>query len=155
MVFPFKKKREQKSEHTVTIYSDVLTNAGDDPYGVMEIYSHKLNSLFEGLSIISDTSSRKSFKNDKSNVSIWIHDRTIGIEIEGANTGYWNTSEEEDLDIYFWFAVGALRNGIRYRKPLIGLEQAWIYSEENRAWAVVPKNIQSYYFFDLKEKYPD
>jgi hypothetical protein len=155
MMFTLRKNRKQKTDDTVSIYSDVLTNAGDNPHGVMEIYSDKLNSLFDHLDIEGETTSRKSFINDKSKVSIWIHGRTIGIEIEGANTSYWNTSEEEDLDIYFWFAVGALRNGIRYRKPLIGLEQAWIYSEENRVWAVVPKNIKAYYFFNLKEKYPD
>jgi hypothetical protein len=155
MIFPFINKQKLKSNSTVSIYSDVLTNPGDDPYDVMGTYTNKFHSIFSDLSVISSTNTHKSFENDKTKVSIWIHGRTIGIEIEGANTAYWNTSEDKDLDIYFWFAVGALRNGIRYRKPFIGLEQAWIYSDENRAWAVIPKNVRSYYFFDLKVKYPD
>jgi hypothetical protein len=141
-----------------------LTNDSDNPVKIAKIYVSKVHSLFTGVkesrSEIDNNQGlgdfiRITLTNSKGSFTIWYDNLTIGIAIEGADTGYWNTSEEENIDDYFWFAIGVLRNGIKYRKPLIGFQQAWIFSGENNKWAVVPKNRHAYGYTKIRDKFPE
>lgn len=140
---------------------DIKTGDGKKPEEIAEEYVKKIRSLFTDVQEKRSSSkhnsdfSEISLKNKKGAISIWYDRYAIGITIEGADTGHWNTSEDDDVDIYFWFAVGVLRNGIRYRKPLIGFQQAWIYSDENKIWAVVPKKYHAYGYTKFKDKFPN
>jgi len=143
---------------------DRLTNDSDKPAVIARIYVSKIHSLFtdvqESRSEIDNNEDLSEFiritlTNSKGSFTIWYDNLTIGIAIEGADTGYWSTSEEVNIDNYFWFAVGVLRNGIRYRKPLIGFQQAWIFSDEMNVWAVVPKSYHSYGYTKLRNKFPE
>lgn len=139
---------------------NTLSQDGDKPEKIADVYVRKVHSLFDNVretrAESEDDSSKYgiTFTNDKGSFTIWLGELTIGIAVEGADTGYWNTSEEENIDIYFWFAIGVLRHGIRYRKPLIGIHQAWIYSDENKSWAVVPKKYHAYGYTKFRDKFP-
>ncbi len=137
---------------------NILTSEDDKPKEVAELYSQKIRSLFPDVNENSLGSEPENdyheitFKNHKGGFNIWYDKYGVGIDVIGADAGYWNTSENDNIDIYFWFGVGVLRNGIRYRKPFIGLHQAWIYSDENKKWAVVPKKYHAYGYTKIVDK---
>lgn len=138
-----------------------LTNKEDSPENIAKIYAEKIKSLFPEISIIKKQNAKSKIKisyyemqSAKGNASIYWSDNLVGLEIPGADTGYWHTAEEETIDMLFWFVVGALRNGIKYHQPTIGFKQAWIYSDEYKAWAVVPKNNHGYGYTKTRKVFP-
>ena len=48
----------------------------------------------------------------------------VGLEIEGVDTGYWHTAEEENLDYHMKLARAALKGEIEYSKsPILRLPE--------------------------------
>jgi len=140
---------------------DRLTDKADSPEIIANIYVDKIKSLFPEINIIKKQDQKSKIKlnyyemrSTKGNASIYWNDSFVGLEVPGADTGYWNTAEEETIDVLFWFVVGALRNGVKYRRPIIGFKQAWIYSDEYKIWAVVPKNNHGYGYTKTRKVFP-
>lgn len=157
MFFP--KTRPLPSVGSSTVDPVNLTVQGDSLENILKIYTSKLYELFENDLNESITESSKSFNSvtystSNGSFSLWCSNNIIGIDIDGADTGYWHNDEYESIDVLFWYAVGVLRSGIRYRKPLIGLEQAWIFSNENKSWAIVPKKYHFYGYTKFTKKSP-
>lgn len=84
----------------------------------------------------------------KATVDIWWEDDFLGIELrdkdEKLDTGFWHTGESEDLDLFFWYAVSALREGIIYKLNFFGRKIGWIYSKEMSIWMGVSCNFEKY-----------
>ncbi|RYF28920.1 MAG: hypothetical protein EOO17_03470 [Chloroflexi bacterium] len=84
----------------------------------------------------------------------------VMIQLEGADkrldTGYWHTDEEINIDIYFWYAVAALRSGITYKRNIFGRFIGWAYSKEMSIWMGVStdsdKHFSSYVKYARKIK---
>ena len=85
---------------------------------------------------VDESASTITLSTDVGKVYIWCHGPTVGFDVEGADTGYWNTSEHDVIDEYFWVAIGVLRKGVTYFKSPIGFEQAWMYCDEAKLWVV-------------------
>jgi len=79
-----------------------------------------------------------SFETKVANVELWSYRGMLGISLTGRDerldTGFWHTDEHRDIDIYFWYAVGALREGVKYKKNIFGRDFGWVYSEEMSIW---------------------
>lgn len=60
------------------------------------------------------------------------------------DTGMWHTDEERNIDIFFWYAVAALRNGIIYKENLTGRRIGWVYSNEMSIWMGVSTESDRY-----------
>jgi hypothetical protein len=136
-----------------------LTVDGDSLENILKIYTNKFHELFGGDLSEKVTEDKEGFNSfeyatSKGSVSLWHHRNLIGINIEGADTSYWNNGEYDSLDDLFWSAVGVLRNGIKYRKPLIGFNEAWVFSDELNKWVVVPKVKHSYGYTKFLSKSP-
>ena len=140
--------------------SPSLTVKGDSLENILKIYTNKFQELFGSdlkEKIIEDKEGFNSFDyaTSRGSVSLWHHRNLIGISIDGADTGLWNNAEYDSLDDLFWSSVGVLRNGIKYRKPLIGFNQAWIFADELNKWVVVPKVEHSYGYTKFISKPPE
>ncbi len=157
-----RRKSAVYSNKPTELESTQLTTYKDSPDVIVKIYRNKLRELF-GNELTEETTNKKDSVNSSKYVtskgcfSLYYSDgyTLIGIDIDGADTGYWHNDEYDSLDVLFWYAVGVLRNGVRYRKPLIGVEQAWIYSDENESWAVVPSKEHNYGYTKFVKKSPN
>ncbi len=107
----------------------------DDYEVVMKIYKSEFLKFKElNATITSDENDEMTIKNENAQVSLWSHGDTVGISIAKVDSDVWHTDEEGNIDLYFWIAIGALREGVIFTKSIFGNKQAWIYSKEMDIW---------------------
>lgn len=99
-------------------------------------YIHKIGQLVPDVTVTKqkDTFLLRSKAADRKAVEMYFDHSLLGIDIDGLQTGYWNTAEVEDLDFYFWVAVGFLRNGALVTRTIFGRKRYWIKLDELRVW---------------------
>ncbi|HEU5187801.1 MAG TPA: hypothetical protein VFT87_04850 [Candidatus Saccharimonadales bacterium] len=61
------------------------------------------------------------------------------ITIEGLNCYEWDIGSAENIDLYFWLAIGALRNGVYTSRSKFGRLGYWVKCDELGTWARVQK----------------
>lgn len=107
----------------------------DDYEVVMEIYKNEFLKFKElNATIIDNEDDEMTIKNDNAQVSLWSNSGVVGISIAKVDSGMWHTDEEGNIDLYFWIAIGALREGMIFTKSIFGNKQAWIRSKEMDIW---------------------
>lgn len=117
---------------------------------LQEIQKHK--DL--GLEKIREMDSGVTFKNNKTRIEIWRHDDCVGINLSRVDSGMWHTDEEGNIDLYFWLAVGAAREGMIMTKSIFGNKQAWIHSKEMNCWLKCSAQDGSYSYVDTRRNGP-
>lgn len=118
-----------------------------------QLYCKAFSKALPGLKI-SQKKEQTTLSKNKTLVTLSLADDAVYIEIEGLDTGSWHTVEAENIDLFFWAAVGALRNGITFKKSRTGRNEGWFYSDEMRVWMGVStngsKSFSSYHKFAKK-----
>lgn len=119
-----------------------------------KIYINQFKKSVADLTVATDTEkSTSKISNQHAKVEVWWDDDMVGISIDKLNTGFWHTLEEGNIDLHFWIAVGALRNGIKWKQNSIGRKEGWIYSDEMEVWVVVSSGDSSYTYFKYKRRF--
>lgn len=120
----------------------VIQDSETPPNEIAEIYVQKLRELFPNITIEENSlSSDIRVINSNTEVSLWQDDNVIGILMNKVDSGFWHTGEEDNIDIFFWYAVAALRNGIQYKTSRFGRKEGWVYSSEMGIWMGVSTSI--------------
>jgi hypothetical protein len=108
-----------------------------------EIYRERFQKEIDGLEI-QHMDESMCLKTRQAAVNLRRDDFMVSIQLEGSDekldTGFWHTAEEENIDMFFWFAVAALRNGVLYKKNVFGRSVGWAYSKEMSVWMGVSTN---------------
>lgn len=85
-----------------------------------------------------------SGKLSKKFVEFTYHHDYVGIIVEDLNCYEWDNSSADSLDLFFWIAIGALRNGVTKARSRIGRTNFWVKCDEMGVWAVVQRDGSSY-----------
>lgn len=62
------------------------------------------------------------------------------ITIEDVDTAFWHTAEHDDIDMYFWLAIGALRGAVETKRNILGIKHVFVFSKEMGVWAKTGAN---------------
>jgi hypothetical protein len=120
----------------------------------VKAYVNQFKKSVSGLHIVTDTDKLTvKISNQHAQVELWRYDDSAGINIGKLDTGFWHTDEGENIDLHFWIAVGALRNGIKMKRNRIGRKEGWIYPDEMGIWVVVSAGGGSYTYFKYKRQF--
>jgi hypothetical protein len=68
----------------------------------------------------------------------------MAVDIDDLNCYNWNTAESDDIDLFYWIAIGALRSGVYPARSRLGRMGYWIKSEEMGVWVKVQRAGTSY-----------
>lgn len=112
---------------------DVLESTAQSDVAA-KAYVAKITELIDDADVTEDDFGIK-ITNKNAQVTVWNDYDCVGIGVEGLDTGFWHTAEEDSIDAFFWFAVAALRKGIRWK--YVGLfrrKEGWVYSPEMKIW---------------------
>ena len=136
------------------VIPDVFIDSTMSDTEIIKAYVAKAKELIPNLSIqvtnkngssILKTAALKertvTFKLDEYNADIYIDD---------LNCYTWNTSETENLDLFFWVAVAALKNGVYESRTKFGRRMYWIKSDELSVWLKIRRdgsNNDGIYFY--------
>ena len=105
-----------------------------------DIYKNILESKVNGIKVSKNTDKKgTSYTLTAPNpsslkVEIWanIEMSLAGIDIEGVDSGYWHTAENNNLDLYITLALEALKGNYRFNKSLLGVDE--ICFKTNKNW---------------------
>lgn len=126
----------------------VIADVNSSAQEKINLYVNQFKKEIPKIEVTTDQSDESVYLKTKyAMVQLWQDDSTVGIQLNGKDkkldTGYWHTGEEE-IDIFFWYAMAALKAGVQYEKNWFGRQIGWVYSEPMEIWMGVSTNAERY-----------